>query len=203
MPKLDSMSESSEKDQSNSTIAQEALVVKVCDVNDIVQQRSAVNEKNILEKLRCPYINKYIGFYEDPFLNKAYLVLESAGDRNLADFVKDQKANKNSGPVDELVVRSIMKQLFQATDYLHSKKICHRDLKPDNILLTQGSAPESVRVKVIDFNVAVKLDDETQIQGGTGLKEWSAPETRLQLFTDYKIDCWTLGCVMYLLCTGQ
>ena len=60
-----------------------------------------------------------------------------------------------------------------------------------------------MKVKVIDFNVAVKVDDETsQIQGGTGLKEWSAPETRQKLYSDFKIDCWTLGCVMFLLCTG-
>ena len=66
-----------------------------------------------------------------------------------------------------------------------------------------SSSPVSVKVKVIDFNVAVKLDDEAQILGGTGLKEWSAPETRLKLHTDYKIDCWTLGCIMIFLCTGN
>ena len=59
-------------------------------------------------------------------------------------------------------------------------------------------------MKIIDFNVAVRLQDEaSKIQGGTGLKEWSAPETRLNFHTDYKIDCWTLGCIMFLLCTGN
>ena len=104
-----------------------------------------------------------------------------------------------------------MIQLFQATDYLHRNKICHRDLKPDNILATPEystkgltNQSKSIRVKIIDFNVAVKLHDEnSKISGGTGLKEWSAPETRLKLHTDYKIDCWTLGCVMFLLCTGE
>ena len=56
---------------------------------------------------------------------------------------------------------------------------------------------------MIDFNVAVEqTDDEPLIRGGTGLKEWSAPETRSKLHTDNRIDCWTLGCVMFLLCTG-
>ena len=41
------------------------------------------------------------------------------------------------------------------------------------------------------------------IKGGTGLKEWSAPETRQSLYSDFKIDCWTLGCIMFLLCTGN
>ena len=62
----------------------------------------------------------------------------------------------------------------------------------------------SVRVKLIDFNVSAKLDDENaMICGATGLKEWSAPETRRQIRTNFKIDCWTLGCVMFFLCTGE
>lgn len=111
-----------------------------------------------------------------------------------------------------------MKQLFQATEYLHSKNICHRDLKPDNLLVTQKERylndemelktlePEytdQVKIKVIDFNVAVEQTEEDPlIKGGTGLKEWSAPETRSKLHTDNKIDCWTLGCIMFLMCTG-
>ena len=60
------------------------------------------------------------------------------------------------------------------------------------------------RVKLIDFNVAVKVKDpDGQITGGTGLKEWSAPETRTKAHNDFKIDSWTLGCVMYFMCTGQ
>ena len=63
---------------------------------------------------------------------------------------------------------------------------------------------EPTQVTVIDFNVAVELQEkDSTIRGGTGLKEWSAPETRLKLFTDFKVDTWTLGCVMFLLCTGE
>ena len=53
--------------------------------------------------------------------------------------------------------------------------VCHRDLKPDNIIVD-----EYFTLYVIDFNVAVKFSDATQdeIIGGTGLKQWSAPETR-------------------------
>ena len=57
---------------------------------------------------------------------------------------------------------------------------------------------------MIDFNVSVKLEDEDdKVRGPTGLKEWSAPETRSQYETDFKIDCWTLGCVMFYICTGE
>ena len=101
-----------------------------------------------------------------------------------------------------------MGELFQATEYLHRNNICHRDLKPDNIMIdkiavSQGIL-EPIRVKLIDFNVAVEVDPITQkIRGATGLREWSAPETRKGAESDYKIDSWTLGCVMYYMCTGQ
>ena len=68
----------------------------------------------------------------------------------------------------------------------------------------RGSSSNAVEIKIIDFNAAVKLEkDDDQIMGSTGLKEWSAPETRTQLYSDLKIDCWTLGCLMFMLCTGD
>ena len=41
------------------------------------------------------------------------------------------------------------------------------------------------------------------IKGATGLREWSAPETRKSAYNSCKIDLWTLGCLMYFLCTGN
>lgn len=44
---------------------------------------------------------------------------------------------------------------------------------------------------------------DLRVTGQAGLKEWSAPETRSELYTDLTIDSWTLGCVMFYLCTGR
>ena len=62
-------------------------MVKVCDVTDSGQERSAHNENKILQRIDSPYINSFVGFYEDVILKKTYLVLESAGDMNLTEFV--------------------------------------------------------------------------------------------------------------------
>lgn len=50
-------------------------------------------------------------------------------------------------------------------------RVCHRDLKPDNIIVG-----DDLLVTLIDFNVAKQI--EAPIHGGTGIKHWSAPETR-------------------------
>ena len=56
---------------------------------------------------------------------------------------------------------------------------------------------------MIDLNVAVEVTPENpRIRFGTGLKEWSAPETRNSQYMDFKIDSWSLGCVMYFISTG-
>ena len=62
----------------------ELLVVKVCDTSDIGMYNSALNESQILKKLDCDYINQFVAFFEDPLVNRTYLVLKYAGEKNLA-----------------------------------------------------------------------------------------------------------------------
>lgn len=56
------------------------LVVKVCDTSDENKAQAARNEAKILKKINCHLINQLHAFYEDPGVNRSYLVLECAGD---------------------------------------------------------------------------------------------------------------------------
>jgi serine/threonine protein kinase len=82
--------------------------------------------------------------------------------------------------VDRARLFPIAQQLLKAITHIHARGICHRDLKPDNIII------DGDQVTLIDFNVAVdvKLSKDGLIEGNTGLKEWSAPETRSNLQYD-------------------
>ena len=156
----------------------------MCDVEDDGLHQTTHNEKNILQNLDCTFINRFVYFYDDSILNKTFLVLEHAGHKKLSEFTTETRAlSTPPQALDENLVRSIMTQLFEATNYLHQNRVCHRDLRPDNILITQDSTSKhymSIKVTLIGFNASVKLDGEnSMIYGGEGLKEWSAPETRL------------------------
>ena len=50
---------------------------------------------------------------------------------------------------------------MQAVAYLHHKLICHRDIKPENILVCIDQQTSAVNLKLIDFNISQKCDDDT------------------------------------------
>ena len=79
------------------------------------------------------------GFYEDPEVSRAYLVLENAGEKTLRDFIDEKKPEGPGGARLQVgTVREIMTQLFRATGYLHENNVCHRDLKPDNVMVSNA-----------------------------------------------------------------
>ena len=138
----------------SSTTGNRQLVVKVCDTSDVNKSAAAKNEVSILQKMECDLINQFVAYYDDPQVNKSYLVLEFAGYQSLTQFITEKKteADQENPAVyenaathatgeaqtqllSEDVIRCIMRQLFQATEYMHRNNVCHRDLKPDNIMI--------------------------------------------------------------------
>ena len=122
-----------------------------------------------------PYIVQLFETFETP--THIFLVFELCKRGELYEYL-DEKVR-----LSEKRVRSYMLQLLEAVSYCHTLGFVHRDLKPDNVMITQTDQSQSkfepLKVKLIDFNVAVEVDQYTQkIIGATGLREWSAPETR-------------------------
>ena len=113
-------------------MASTKLVVKVIDITETAHENAVENERAILRKLGSnPKIAALLDDYIDPFTHKAYLVLERAGDITLESFMK-----KHGRSLTLEQVRSITRQLCEAVGFLHANGVVHRDIKPDNIMLT-------------------------------------------------------------------
>ena len=105
------------------------------------------------------------------------------------------------GIKDEKLVRKIACQLLEALEYAHKKQIYHRDLKPDNIMVTNRGD----NVKLIDFGLAA-ADHYTDIGGATfvGTRKYAAPEQQTDPSgVDGRADLYAFGLVLLEMFTGS
>lgn len=119
-----------------------------------------------------------------------------------------QKKNKNEYFPETLLLNWIS-EIMLALDYIHNKKILHRDIKCSNIFLTSNNT-----VKIGDFGISKVLENSNEIAMtfiGTpyfmrfqsniiNILITYSPEICQNQPYDYKSDVWALGCVMYELC---
>ena len=88
-------------------------------------------------------------------------------------------------------------QLVLAIGYLHDSNIAHRDLKCENILVQQNGY-----LKLIDYGLAKKIEDDELTMSICGTAEYLAPETINNAGSDKAVDWWALGIIMYELLIG-
>lgn len=77
------------------------------------------------------------------------------------------------GKIAEDMVKSIARQLLHALQYLHKRKITHRDIKPDNVLI---ASLDPLRVKLSDFGLSKVVQEETFLKTFCGTLLYCAPE---------------------------
>jgi len=94
----------------------------------------------------------------------------------------------------------IMKQVFKALAYCHSKGIVHRDMKLENVIFTED---ESMKVKIIDFGSACKLED-AKTEGGNRIVTayYVSPEVIQKSVILDKNDVWSCGVMLFILLCG-
>ncbi|CAN0289182.1 unnamed protein product [Ectocarpus sp. 12 AP-2014] len=137
------------------------------------------------------------------------LVFECLG-RSLYDFLK--RNDYRGFPIG--VLRSISRELLQAVEFLHSIKLIHTDLKPENVLLKSWEdrsvtlesgdvirVPVNPRIKVIDFGGATYEHDSHASVVNT--RQYRAPEVILGLRWLYPSDLWSVGCIIAELFLGD
>lgn len=124
-----------------------------------------------------------------------YLVMEYVHGHTLQD-----KLDK-VGPLAVIEVLRIGQQIARGLSAAHAQGLVHRDIKPANILLENGIE----RVKITDFGLARAADDASISQSGVvaGTPMYMAPEQAQGVQIDHRADLFSLGSVLYSMCTGH
>eukprot|EP01053_Blabericola_migrator_P003229 Blabericola_migrator_1__3228@NODE_194_length_11541_cov_124_962524_g167_i0_p3_GENE_NODE_194_length_11541_cov_124_962524_g167_i0NODE_194_length_11541_cov_124_962524_g167_i0_p3_ORF_typecomplete_len636_score103_37Pkinase/PF00069_25/4e71Pkinase/PF00069_25/4_1e03Pkinase_Tyr/PF07714_17/8_8e50EFhand_7/PF13499_6/0_00059EFhand_7/PF13499_6/5_5e03EFhand_7/PF13499_6/4_2e13EFhand_7/PF13499_6/8_1e15EFhand_1/PF00036_32/0_0022EFhand_1/PF00036_32/0_0024EFhand_1/PF00036_32/0_0028EFhand_1/PF00036_32/7_5e07EFhand_1/ len=154
-------------------------------------------EVEVLKTLDHPNIIKIFEVYED--YNNIYIIQEVCEGGELLDRVSE--ANDRGKVLTERYVREVIRQVMEALAYFHAKRICHKDLKPENVLFQDADLHSAV--KVIDFGLAEifkKSDEYSPNAAGTVL--YMAPEVFARRVT-MRCDVWSAGCIMFQLLTGH
>lgn len=109
---------------------------------------------------------------------------------------------QNEKKFSEPEVRVIMEQILLALDFFEQKKIVHRDIKPDNILIKSIEDSTEYEVRVADLGLAVFLQNNKLLTHKCGTPGYVAPEVFSFEGYNYKADIFSLGSVFFNLLTG-
>ncbi|AUG76770.1 serine/threonine protein kinase [Kitasatospora sp. MMS16-BH015] len=128
---------------------------------------------------------------------RVFLAMEYVPGRTLRDLLRDRGALSARAALD------VLEPVLAALGAAHRAGLVHRDVKPENVLITEGGL-----VKVADFGLVRVLDDSTRTSTGTagtvlGTVAYLAPEQiRPEGETDQRVDVYAAGILLYELLTG-
>lgn len=125
-----------------------------------------------------------------------YIVMEYLEGQTLKNYIQEK-----GGALSWKEAANFSMQICRALEHAHSKHVVHRDIKPQNIVLT-----ESGKLKVADFGIARAANNTTTVNIGSsavGSAHYLSPEQARGGYTDLRSDIYSLGVVMYEMFTGS
>ena len=132
----------------------------------------------------------------------AFIVMEHLRGETLS-------ARHKRGPMRWSTALALTRQIAGALGAAHAKGIIHRDLKPDNVFLVPDpEVPGGERIKLLDFGIAklagaLTTHHKTQTGALMGTPTYMAPEQCRGVAVDARADLYSLGCILFELCTGK
>ena len=129
--------------------------------------------------------------------NIYYIVMELVEGEPLSDIIKRE------APLDPRRAVSITRQIAMALSTAHKHQLIHRDVKPHNILISEGDT-----AKISDFGIAIKVDPSEAMSterkdSVMGSIHYFSPEQARGAYVDERSDIYSLGIVLYEMLTGQ
>ncbi|KAK0111120.1 hypothetical protein ONS95_001496 [Cadophora gregata] len=166
----------------------------------VSMSENLTDESTIFRWAEAAVFVDFFGWFKDG--SDVFLAMEYV---SLGDLEKNVLAN--SGKIPELEARSIAEQILSGLEIMHAESFAHRDLKPQNVLVVNGSP--DWWVKLADFGLSKRLTESTAFNTKGGTQSYMAPEILNYLnlaegseqYTN-SVDIWAVGCIVYRLITG-
>jgi calcium/calmodulin-dependent protein kinase I len=151
------------------------------------------DEVAILASLNHPHIVPLIDFFDEKDCYFIVMELMSGGD--LFDRIGKKKA------YSEADARDLIVKMLKAVAYCHARKIAHCDMKPKNLLLM--SDDNDSFIKLADFGFAARVHESKSLTKQCGTPFFVSPEILMRKPYDQQSDMWSVGCIVYLLLSGN
>lgn len=153
----------------------------------------------VMKKLNHDNLVSLIEVLDDPNEDSLYMVLEMCKKGVVMKVGVDEKAD----PYDDESCRCWFRDLILGIEYLHAQGVVHRDIKPDNLLLTEDDV-----LKIVDFGVSeiFEKDSEMKTAKSAGSPAFLPPELCVAKHGDISgkaADIWSMGVTLYCLRFGR
>ncbi|GAO16926.1 hypothetical protein UVI_02046350 [Ustilaginoidea virens] len=162
-------------------------VLKKAQVVKMKQVEHTNDERRMLSDVKHPFLITLWGTFQD--WKNLYMVMDFVEGGELFSLLR------KSGRFPNPVAKFYAAEATLALEYLHSKNIIYRDLKPENLLLDRHG-----HLKITDFGFAKKVPDKTWTLCGT--PDYLAPEVVSNKGYNKSVDWWSLGILIYEMLCG-
>jgi len=170
----------------------EKVAVKIIDKSKVEESPQLLqNEIDIMAKVHHPHVVGLRAVFDTD--TTLFIVMELVSGGELYEMIVERKT------FSEKDTAHIISQVFSALEYLHGVGIVHRDLKLENMLLTDK---DSLSVKVADFGLS-KLYSGQALRTACGTPFYVAPEILLGTGYGPEVDLWACGVLLYILLSGR
>ncbi|XP_015846425.3 putative sperm motility kinase W [Peromyscus maniculatus bairdii] len=150
-----------------------------------------ITEVEILQSVKHRNIVNF--FHVIDTSSTTYLIMEYVSGKDLEYFLRERDF------LEENEVRPIFQQVVSGVHFLHQKRIAHRDIKLENILIDRAG-----NVKLCDFGMARQLAEGQMLEEFCGTLVYLAPEILARKpYDGLAGDMWSLGVLLFVLVTGQ
>jgi len=164
--------------------------VAIKEITDDDYKEALLAEIALMSGLHHPHVVQYKTTEEVD--ENLYLVMEYLSGGSLGTVVGKGKT------VSSATAKQYLMDILEGLKYLHAHDVVHRDLKPDNVLISEDGS-----VKIVDFGVSRALTKSRKAASKTGTIFYMAPEMFEEDGYDHRIDLYSVGCLYFEMLTGE